>query len=360
MSGGRSAWLSTNWVFRWAAAWAVVSQNSARFLTMYYGVPGNGRVIVPINFRLKPDEVAFIVDHSGAEVLLLDPEVADSLSGVSCKHIIVFGDDSDAIFLNRPGQPAPWEADENALVSIDYTSGTTARPKGVEQTHRARWTNTTIMGWQFGINDRDVYLHLVPMFHCDAWAMPYNLSAMGVTQIVQRKIDGAEILCRIGEHGVTFTGGAPTVCAAVLDAASKWDGEVPGRDRLRIVVAGAPPPTATIERIETELHWEFIQLYGLTETAPMVTVSRNRSEWDALTPAGRAQKLGRAGAPAIGVAVKLSPEGEITARANHFLTSYWRNPDATASALQTVGSTPVTAESSMRRATTPLPIAKRT
>ena len=313
---------------------AVVSQNSARFLTMYYGVPGNGRVIVPINFRLKPDEVAFIVDHSGAEVLLLDPDVADSLSGVSCKHIIVFGDDSDAIFLNRPGQPAPWEADENALVSIDYTSGTTARPKGVEQTHRARWTNTTIMGWQFGINDRDVYLHLVPMFHCDAWAMPYNLSAMGVTQIVQRKIDGAEILCRIGEHGVTFTGGAPTVCAAVLDAASKWDGEVPGRDRLRIVVAGAPPPTATIERIETELHWEFIQLYGLTETAPMVTVSRNRSEWDALTPAGRAQKLGRAGAPAIGVAVKLSPEGEITARANHFLTSYWRNPDATASALQ--------------------------
>ena len=312
---------------------AVVSQNSARFLTMYYGVPGNGRVIVPINFRLKPDEVAFIVDHSGAEVLLLDPEVADSLSGVSCKHIIVFGDDSDAIFLNRPGQPAPWEADENALVSIDYTSGTTARPKGVEQTHRARWTNTTIMGWQFGINDRDVYLHLVPMFHCDAWAMPYNLSAMGVTQIVQRKIDGAEILCRIGEHGVTFTGGAPTVCAAVLDAASNWDGEIPGRDRLRIVVAGAPPPTATIERIETELHWEFIQLYGLTETAPMVTVSRNRSEWDALTPAGRAQKLGRAGAPAIGVAVKLSLEGEITARANHFLTSYWRNPDATACAL---------------------------
>jgi len=311
---------------------AVVSQNSARFLTMYYGVPGNGRVIVPINFRLKPDEVSYIVEHSGAEVLLLDPEVADSLSGVACKHIIVFGDESDQIFLNRPGQPMEWEADEHALVSIDYTSGTTARPKGVEQTHRARWTNTAIMGWQFGINDRDVYLHLVPMFHCDAWAMPYNLSAMGVTQVVQRRIDGTEILCRIAEHGVTFTGGAPAVCATVLDAAARWDGEVPGRNRVRIVVAGAPPPMSTIERIETELQWEFIQLYGLTETAPLVTVSRNRAEWDTLNASERAKKLARAGAPAIGVTVKLTSEGEIVARANHFSTAYWRNPEATADA----------------------------
>ena len=313
---------------------AVVSQNSARFLTMYYGVPGNGRVIVPINFRLKPDEVAYIVEHAGAEVLLVDAEVAESLSDIACKHVIVLGEESDEIFLNRPGQPIAWEPDENALVSIDYTSGTTARPKGVEQTHRARWTNTLIMGWQFGIDDRDVYLHLVPMFHCDAWAMPYNLSAMGATQVVQRKVDGPEILRRIAQHGVTFTGGSPAVCSAVLDAAAGWDGDVPGRDRVRIIVAGAPPPTSVIERIETDLHWEFIQLYGLTETAPMVTVSRRRSEWEDLTPFARAQKLARAGAPAIGVAVKISAEGEITARANHILSSYWRNPAATAEAIR--------------------------
>jgi acyl-CoA synthetase (AMP-forming)/AMP-acid ligase II len=313
---------------------AVVSQNSARFLTMYYGIPGNGRVIVPINFRLKPDEVAYIVEHSGAEVLLVDPEVAPSLADIACKHVIVFGEESDTVFLDRPGQPMAWEPDEHALVSIDYTSGTTARPKGVEQTHRARWTNTMIMGWQFGITDRDTYLHLVPMFHCDAWAMPYNLSAMGVTQVVQRKVDGPEILRRVERYGVTFTGGSPAVCAAVLDAAARWDGEVPGSDRVRIIVAGAPPPTTTIERIETDLRWEFIQLYGLTETAPMVTVSRRRAEWDHLTPSARAQKLGRAGAPAIGVAVRVSEEGEILARANHILTSYWNDPGATAEALE--------------------------
>ena len=313
---------------------AVVSHNAARFLTMYYGVPGNGRVIVPINFRLKAEEVAFIVEHSGSEVLLVDPEVADALSGIECKHVIVFGEDSDAIFMNRPGAPTPWQPDEHALVSIDYTSGTTARPKGVEQTHRARWTNTMIMGWQFGINDRDVYLHLVPMFHCDAWAMPYNLSTMGVTQVVQRKVDGPEILRRVAQHGITFTGGSPTVCAAVLDAVTDWDGDVPGRNRVRIVVAGAPPPTSAIERIETDLGWEFMQLYGLTETAPMVTVSRRRIEWDHLTPTERAQRLGRAGAPAIGVTVAISPDGEVIASANHILTSYWGQPEAAAEAVR--------------------------
>lgn len=157
---------------------------------------------------------------------------------------------------------------------------------------------------------------------------------MGVTQIVQRKIDGPEILRRIGRHGVTLTGGAPAVCTAVLDAAANWDGVIPGRDRVRIIVAGAPPPTSIIEQIETELQWEFIQLYGLTETAPMVTVSRARAEWDHLTPTARAQKLGRAGAPAIGVTVKVSQDGEIMARANHFLTNYWRNPEATRAALE--------------------------
>jgi fatty-acyl-CoA synthase len=313
---------------------AVVSHNSARFLTMYYGVPGNGRVIVPINFRLKPDEVAYIVEHSGADVLIVDPEVADSLSGVACKRVIVFGDESDAIFYGRAGEPTPWEPDEHALVSIDYTSGTTARPKGVEQTHRARWTNTMIMGWQLGVNDRDVYLHLVPMFHCDAWAMPYTLSAMGVTQVVQRRIDGSEILRRVERHRVTFTGASPAVCTAVLDAAASWDGPMPGRDVLRIVVAGAPPPTSAIERIETDLGWEFMQLYGLTETAPILTGSRRRSEWDDLTPAERARKLGRAGAPAIGVSVTISDDGEIVARANHILSNYWRNPEATAEAIR--------------------------
>ncbi len=117
-----------------------------------------------------------------------------------------------------------------------------------------------------------------------------------------RKVDGPEILRRVDAHGVTMLCAAPTVVNMVLDAASHYAaGDVPGRGRARIVCAGAPPPTRTIERVETELGWELVQLYGLTETAPLLTINRRRAEWDELSPAERAQRLGRAGVPGLGV-----------------------------------------------------------
>ena len=313
---------------------AMVSHNSARLLSSFYGVSGNGRVFVPINFRLNADEVGYIVEHCGAEALLIDPELEESLAGVDCKQKWVLGAESDAAWLGRDGEPRPWTPDEDATASINYTSGTTARPKGVEQTHRARWINAVTFGWHTGVSDRDVYLHTLPMFHCDGWGMLYTTTGMGVKHVVLRKVDGAEILRRVDEHGVTLLCGAPAVCTAVLDAAAEWEGEIPGRGRVRMVVAGAPPPTATIERMETELGWEFIQIYGLTETAPLLTINRCRSEWDDLTPTDRARKLGRAGAPAIGIEMKTSQAGELLARGNHILKSYWENPDASSQALE--------------------------
>lgn len=313
---------------------AMVSHNAARLLTSFYGVSGNGRVFVPVNFRLSADEVSYIVEHSGAEALLIDPELEEALSGVTCKNKWVIGPESDAVWYGREGEPEPWTPDEDATASINYTSGTTARPKGVEQTHRARWTNAVTFGWHTSVTDRDVYLHTLPMFHCDGWGMLYTVTGMGVKHVVLRKVDGPEILRRVEEHGVTLMCGAPAVCAAVLEAAADWDGEIPGRGKVRMVVAGAPPPTATIERMETELGWEFIQIYGLTETAPLLTISRGRSEWDDLTPEERARKLGRAGAPAIGIDMKTSQSGELLARGNHVLEAYWENPEASAQALE--------------------------
>jgi fatty-acyl-CoA synthase len=312
---------------------AVVSHNSSRLLSSFWGVGGNGRILVPINFRLSRDEVEYIVDHCGAEVLLVDPELVDSLRGIPARHTFVLGEESDAVLYDWAGEPARWEPDEDAICSINYTSGTTARPKGVEQTHRARWTNAVTFGWHTGVSDRDVYLHTLPMFHCDGWGMLYTVTGMGVKHVVIRRIDGAEILRRVDQHGVTLMCGAPAVVNAVLDAARTWDGEIPGRDRVRMVVAGAPPPTTTIERMETELGWEFIQLYGLTETAPLLTVNRRRQEWDHLGPAERAQRLGRAGAPAIGIDISINDQGEIRARGNHVLQGYWDDPEATADAL---------------------------
>ena len=313
---------------------AVVSHNSARLLTSFYGVAGYGRVLVPVNFRLAAEEVRYIVEHSGASVLLIDPELEEALAGIDCQHRFVIGDAADAqLFAATDAEPRFRTLDENATATINYTSGTTARPKGVQLTHRNLWTNAVTFGWHAGVNDRDVYLHTLPMFHCNGWGMPFATTGMGVPQVVIRKIDGAEILRRVAEHGVTFMCAAPAVVAAVLDAAASWDGELPGRGTTRIIVAGAPPPTRTIERVETELGWEFIQIYGLTETTPLLTFNRTRAEWDGLDPGERAQRLSRAGAPAIGIRIAVDAQGEVLARGNHVLEGYWEQPEATADAI---------------------------
>ncbi|CAM3300458.1 AMP-binding protein [Nocardioides dubius] len=311
---------------------AVVSHNSARLLTSFFGVAGHGRVLVPINFRLRPDEVSYIVEHSGARVLYVDPELQDELAEVTAEHKFILGDDED-LFAAPGAVPQPWEPDENATACINYTSGTTARPKGVQITHRNVWVNAVTFALHAGLTDRDVLLHTLPMFHANGWGMPFAATGLGIKQVVIRKIDGAEILRRVRDHGVTYMCAAPAVVAAVLEAAKDWDGEIPGRDKVRIIVAGAPPPTKTVARVESELGWEFIQIYGLTETSPLLTINRTRAEWDDLEPEERAAKLVRAGAPAIGVTVTTNEEGEVLARSNVVLAGYWQQPEESETAL---------------------------
>ncbi len=314
---------------------AIVSQNSARLLTSFFGVSGWGRVLVPVNFRLAPAEVKYIVEHSGAEVLIVDPDLTSLLDTVTAKHVFIIGEDDDKIWGdNGNGTPDPWAGDESATATINYTSGTTARPKGVQLTHRNLWLNASIFGWQASVNDRDVYLHTLPQFHCNGWGMPYALTGMGGKHIILRQVDGTEILKRIQEHGVTYMCAAPAVVAAALEAAHNWEGDIPGRDTVRIIVAGAPPPTRTIERVREELGWEFIQIYGLTETSPLLTMSRMREEWDNLSPHEIARNLGRAGAPAVGVRMMIDDEGEVLAQSNHSLESYWENPEESARVME--------------------------
>jgi acyl-CoA synthetase (AMP-forming)/AMP-acid ligase II len=313
---------------------AMVSHNSARLLAAYSGVSGYGRILVPINFRLTAAEVGYIVEHSGAKVLIVDPELDDALSEVKVDGPrYVMGTESDEELYRFGVEPEPWEADESAVATLNYTSGTTARPKGVMLTHRNCWVNATSFGWHAAVTDRDVYLHTLPMFHANGWGMLWATVGVGAPQVVIRKIDGAEILRRVERHGVTLLCAAPAVVSAVLTAAPDWDGPIPGRDQVRLIVAGAPPPSRTIEQVESELGWEFIQIYGLTETSPLVTMNRRRAAWDGLSGVERARKLVRAGAPVIGTQVKTDSEGEILVRSNMVMEGYWEQPDATAEVL---------------------------
>ncbi len=312
---------------------AIVSHNAARLLVAFFGVCGSGRVLVPVNYRLNRAEVDYIIEHSGADVVLLDPALEDTLGSVDAQHVFVLGRDDDRIY-REDVEPVRWEPDEGATATINYTSGTTARPKGVQITHRNIWLNAATFGWHAGVSDRDVYLHTLPMFHANGWGMPFAVTGMGAQHIVLRAIDGTEILRRVDQHGVTLLCAAPAVLTAVLDAAPDWDGEIPGRGRVRVITAGAPPPTRTIARVEEELGWELIQIYGLTETSPLLTFNRTRAEWDDLDPQGRAEKLVRAGAPALGVQVRIDDEGEVLARSNVVMEGYWEQPDETAAVFE--------------------------
>jgi len=312
---------------------AVVSHNSARLLTSFFGVTGWGRILVPVNFRLARAEVEYILEHSGASIVLVDPELDEALAGIGPPRRYVLGTGSDAELYVTGTEPEPWTSDESATATINYTSGTTARPKGVQLTHRNCWVNATVFGWHTGVSDRDAYLHTLPMFHANGWGMPWTTAAMGATQVALRKVDGPEILRRVQRHGVTLLCAAPAVVNAILDAVPDWEGELPGRGTTRIVVAGAPPPSKTIERIESELGWEFLQIYGLTETSPVLTVNRSRAEWDELPSDQRARRLMRAGAPAVGTELMVDEHGEVLARSNTVMAGYWRQPEETAAAV---------------------------
>ena len=260
----------------------------------------------------------------------------DLTKDIPVHHRFVLGEGTDRDLFERTGVPAHDATDEGTTATINYTSGTTARPKGVEMTHRNLWLNAVTFGWHMGVSDRDVYLHTLPTLHCNGWGLPFALAAMGARQVVIRKVDGEDILDRIEREGVTFLAGAPAVVAATLDAAEARThrGEsVPGRGTVRIVVAGAPPPSKVIERVEAELGWEFMQIYGLTETSPLLTVNRAPAEYDELDAAERARRLSRAGVPAIGVRMRVNGDGELLARSNHVFEGYWAQPDATAEAV---------------------------
>jgi acyl-CoA synthetase (AMP-forming)/AMP-acid ligase II len=177
---------------------AVVSHNSTRLLELLHAVPASGRICVPVNFRLLAEEVDYIVSHSGSSVLLVDPELDAALKTVAAPHRFVLGGETDEQVMRFDTEPHPWaEPDEDATATINYTSGTTARPKGVQLTHRNIWINAVTFALHTRVWERDVYLHTLPMFHCNGWGMPFGLVGLGAKQIVQRRIDGAEILRRI-------------------------------------------------------------------------------------------------------------------------------------------------------------------
>jgi fatty-acyl-CoA synthase len=332
----------------------ILSPNSHYFLESYYGVAQIGAILVPLNYRLVAADHEYIINHAGVKVVVADHQYTEMVEEIrpslkTVERFIVTGGDGpapagwvawDELAGKQQVTPTPpVEQDENDVVSINYTSGTTARPKGVMLTHRNAYINAYNFIAHLGIRHDDVELWTLPMFHANGWGGPFAITAMGATHVVLRAVVAEDIYRLIEAEGVTFACMAPAVLATILNYVEKDGFKI--RTRPRFVVAGAPPPAAFIERLEKELGWEFIQIYGLTETAPILTVSGP----DANTVEGDYARRARAGVEAIGVDIQVLDDdgqpvpmdnetiGEVCARSNVVLKGYWEQPEETAKAI---------------------------
>jgi len=346
---------------------AYIAPNTHAQLESFYSVPQIGAVLVPINYRLTADDFAYIIGHSGATVVCADEDYLEAVDRIrdrvpAVRHFVALepGEtdpvspkrlreggwlDYEALLADASAPFAPAQVEEHDLLTINYTSGTTSRPKGVMITHRNAYMNVvgTLLHVPMRMTDR--YLWTLPMFHANGWTFVWNVTAVGAAHICLRKVDPVKVFETIKSESVTLLCAAPTVLIGIAGAPPDVRAGAP--KGIRVVTAGAPPAAATIERVEGELGWTITHVYGLTETAPFITVCEPRPEHDALSARERAIVKARQGVELItsgdlrvvDEAGKDVPRdgqtvGEIVVRGNVVMKGYYNDPEATAHALR--------------------------
>ena len=329
---------------------AVLAPNNRIPLEAHNGVPKAAAVLVAMNYRLAPSELAYIVGHSGARTLIYDHMFAD----VAAALLELVDHEVDAIEANGPGgeydsmvaaaTPASIPvADERAMLALNYTSGTTGQPKGVIYRHRGAYLNALAGAYHARLDTSSVFLWTLPMFHCNGWCYTWGVTAAGATHLCLPHVDSGEIWRLIRQEGVTHFNGAPTVLTMVAyDPAA--DGE-PLPRTIEIATGGAPPSPAILERM-AELNMNVTHLYGLTETYGPATICEWQPEWDGLSIPEQAKIKARQGVgwvtsqrvrvvDAVGndVAADAEQMGEIALRGNSLMAGYYKDAEATAKAV---------------------------
>jgi len=345
---------------------AYIAPNTHAQLESFYAVPQIGAVLVPINYRLTADDFAYIIGHSGASVVCAHEDYLEAVDRIreevpGVRHFIALEGgatepawpkrlregwlDYESLLGDAPTEFARARVEEHDLLTINYTSGTTSRPKGVMITHRNAYMNIvgTLLHVPMRMTDR--YLWTLPMFHANGWTFVWNVTAVGAAHVCLRKVDPVRVFDAIRTESVTLLCAAPTVLIGIAGAPP--DVRTGAPKGVRVVTAGAPPAAATIERVEGELGWTITHVYGLTETAPFITVCEPRPEHDALSASERAVIKARQGVELItsgdlrvvdesGTDVPRDGQtvGEIVVRGNVVMKGYYNDPEATAHALR--------------------------
>ena len=336
---------------------AMLSQNCHRILEAFFGTPLLGSILMPLNFRLVPDDFEYILNHGGAKVLIVEEGLTQLIDSIRNKlktveHFIIASDGSKAqekgwrdyeSLLSEASSDAPPNVDieENETSALLYTSGTTGRPKGVMLTHRNLYINAVNSICEFGIHERDIYLHTLAQFHCNGWGVGYAVTGMGGTHVIIKKFEPAAFFDLVARERVTFACMPPTMINMALNHPLGND-EIERLPRgMRVGTAGSAPPLATIQDAQEKLGWRVIQIYGLTETAPFLTVSKIKPHMDSWPVDQQTRVQAKTGYPMIGVDIRVVTDegsdvkpdsnevGEVITRANVVMKGYWRQQEAT-------------------------------
>ena len=335
---------------------AYISLNTSSHLESFYAVPQIGAVLVPINFRLQRQEIEYIVQHCGAKVVCAHADFLETVEAIrgSCpavEHYVALEGaregwlDYEGLIASETGEPDRPDVDERGLLTINYTSGTTSRPKGVMITHRNAYMNAVGTLIHLPMTCADRYLWTLPMFHANGWTFVWIVTAVGGAHICLRKVDPGQAFGLMRDERVTMLCAAPTVLIALASASPDERGAVPSG--VRVLTAGAPPAAATIQQVEGEFGWDLTHVYGLTETAPFITVCEPRPEHAELSLEARSIVKARQGVELITsgelqvvdeddtpVPHDAKTLGEIIVRGNVVMEGYYDDPEATAQAMR--------------------------
>jgi acyl-CoA synthetase (AMP-forming)/AMP-acid ligase II len=335
---------------------AYIAPNTHRQLESFYAVPHIGAVLVPINFRLTAADFAYILNHSGARVVCVHAEYLAAVDSIRAelatvgRFVALEGGgegwlEYEQLIEEAVGSFAAPEIRERDLLTINYTSGTTSRPKGVMITHRNAYMNVLGTLVHLPMTCADRYLWTLPMFHANGWTFTWAVTAVGGVHVCLHKVDPRVVFELIGSERITMMCAAPTVLIGLANAPEEVRRGAPRG--VRVVTAGAPPAAATIQRLEGEFGWCLTQAYGLTETAPFITICEPRPEHAQLSAEDRAVIKARQGVELItsGELLVVDSEGrevshdgqmlgEIVVRGNVVMEGYYNDPEASAAALR--------------------------